>query len=261
MVAAQSGHTECTFGKLFVTDNTTSSVHVIDISSGQRSNLVPEHSITVKGAPGMNLNYAHKGAVAALYRGNVDIGYTDGSVTFIDSGVRTEDHGDHGMVEYANPSVIDNASFDCARAIHFVRHDDKIAIFCDGSYDAPQVNSTVWVVDENKFGSSTESAIVFEETLQGSHHGVAIPVDDDHVLYSLASSDRVERTDAGASDTLPHTFQITDYEGNILHSIADTSSPDTSCSGFRKFSSIGSLSLSLVFGSIFLRISTPIILL
>ena len=171
------------------------------------------------------------------------------------------------MIEYATPTIVENASFDCARAIHFVKHDDKIAIFCDGSYEfTPQVNSTVWVVDETKFGS-TESAIVFQGTLQGSHHGVAIPVDDNHVLYSLASPDRIQRTDAGADYALPENFQVcifssllllavgacvvfahsnnffwclsfltkvTDYDGNVLHSIDDTTNKDTSCAGFRK---------------------------
>jgi hypothetical protein len=33
--------------------------------------------------------------------------------------------------------------------------------------------------------------VVFSTTLQSSRHGVAVPVDDDHVLYSLASPERL----------------------------------------------------------------------
>jgi hypothetical protein len=151
----------------------------------------------------------------------------------VNTGVDLHEHDGHYDVEYDPPSLIDNASFDCARAIHYVRHDNKIAIFCDGSYDSdPQVNSTVWVLDETKFGSSTESALVFTETLQGSHHGVAVPVDDGHVLYSLAHENRTNRESNADEYALPETFQVVDYQGGILHEIADATSKDASCSGF-----------------------------
>lgn len=234
-VAMADDHITCTYGKLFVSDADSSSVHVFDISSGNLEMLSPETSITVAGSGGVNLDTTSSGKeVAAIYRGNEDLGFTDGAVSFFDTGVHTESHGDHDVVEYDAPSVIENAGFECARAIHYVRHDNKIAIFCDGSYThVPQVNSTVWVVDESKFGASNgESAVVFSEILQGSHHGVAVPVDDNHVLYSLATVDRINRTPQGVDYALPATFQVVDYEGQVLHSIADESSPDMSCSGF-----------------------------
>jgi hypothetical protein len=135
-------------------------------------------------------------------------------------------------IEYTNPSMIDNAAFDCARAIHYVTHDSKIGIFCDGAItDTALVNSTVWVIDEALFGDPTQSAVVYSETLQSSHHGVAIPVDDNHLLYSLATPDRLAGN-SSRSYSLPHTFQVVDYEGNVLHSITDTTDKDNSCSGF-----------------------------
>jgi hypothetical protein len=89
----------------------------------------------------------------------------------------------------------------------------------------------VWVIDESKFGPSTESsAVIYNTTLIGSHHGVAIPVDDNHVLYSLATPERINRT--SGSSALPATFQVVDYQGDVLHSIDDTTSDDTCCSGF-----------------------------
>ena len=161
------------------------------------------------------------------------MGYADGHVVFLTSG--TELHEDHLDVE--EPALLANTAFDCARAIHFVPHDGKVAIFCDGNFGETaqeEIASTVWVLDESKFTADNTSAIVFEETLAGSHHGVAIPVDDDHVLYSLASPDRIQRTEAGSAraGALPATFQVTSYDGTVMHSLTDTTSKDLSCAGF-----------------------------
>ena len=69
-VAVAQDHTTCTFGKLFVSDNATSTIRVFDVANGQTSGLTAEHSITVKGGPEVFLDYAHNGAVAAIYRGS-----------------------------------------------------------------------------------------------------------------------------------------------------------------------------------------------
>ena len=75
-----------------------------------------------------------------------------------------------------------------------------------GAYDfVPQLNTTIHVVDVTKLGSTSESAIVHSIKLQGAHHGVAIPVDDGHVLHSLALDDRVNRVPNTTS--LPTTFK------------------------------------------------------
>lgn len=240
LLSAVVAEDTCTHGKLFVTDMETTNIHVFDVSKGNLDSLSPETTIDVGGKPGINLQYTASGKeVAAIFRGTENLGYADAVVNFVDTGVGTEFHGDHYDIEYSAPTLVQNARIDCARPIHFVRHDDKIAIFCDGSYTfSPQINSTIWVVEEGKFGSTTESAIVYNETLQGSHHGVAIPVDDNHVLYSLASADRINRTTAGEDDALPDTFQVVDYQGTVLHSIADESDPNTHCSGFHGSSAV-----------------------
>ena len=152
----------------------------------------------------------------------------------MDSGVSLEEHDDHVHIEYAVPTMIENAAFDCARAIHFVPHDSKIAIFCDGGIteEGTLVNSTVWVIDETLLGSATaESAIIYSDTLLSSHHGVAIPVDDNHILYSLPTEDRLAGN-ASRSYSLPSTFEVTDFTGAVVHSLNDTEDESKSCSGF-----------------------------
>ncbi len=228
-LAAEHDHADCTRGRLFVSDTTSATVHVFELDD-LASLSTPSQSFTAPGLEGINLQSSGSNKeIATIFRGTLSDGYTDGVVAFYTAGISAESHGDHFDIEKTDPTAIANAQFSCSRAIHYVPHDSKIAIFCDGSFDAPFVNSTVWVVDETKFGMS-ESAIVFNMSIPGSHHGVAVPVDDNHVMYSLALADRVNRV--AESSSLPATFRVVDYSGNELHAIADESSPDTSCMGF-----------------------------
>ena len=125
-----------------------------------------------------------------------------------------------------------SSRFACARPIHLTQNNGKTAIFCDGSYEfVPQVNTTVWVIDEAKLWTG-ENAVIHNSTLMGSHHGVAFAVNADHVLHSMATPDRVNRTPNGTMFSTPWTFQITNYNGNVAHSISDTSNKDIYCSGY-----------------------------
>mmetsp|Transcript_7505 Transcript_7505/g.15320 ORF Transcript_7505/g.15320 Transcript_7505/m.15320 type:complete len:528 (+) Transcript_7505:208-1791(+) len=230
-----SGHEDdCTHGKLYVLDDTSSDVHVIDVSEGTLESLTVETTVSLPSAgAGQLVYYGVAGdPLVVQYRGQAGLGYQDGYVRFIDTGFSFDDHNGHGHVEYSSPAVYENAKLDdCAFAVHQVRHDNKVAIFCDGSYNFdPQVNTTVHVVDETKLGSSTESAIILSKTLEGTHHGVAIPVDDGHLLHSLAHPDRIDRVNGTTS--LPATFQVVDNDGGVLHELSNTSNPDTHCSGF-----------------------------
>jgi hypothetical protein len=229
-VALAAAEQECTFGQLYVSEFNSTTVRIFDLN-GNLAALKEEGSIVVGGGPEINLDVsASATVVASIYRGTAAKGFTDGAAMWIDTAVYKEEHGDHFHVETGTPSLISNAAFNCSRPIHYTRHDKKIAIFCDGSYDAnPQVNTTVWVVDEDKFKMSGENAIVFSTTIQGTHHGVAVPVDDNHVMHSLALPERIRRN---STNSLPSTFQIVDYKGNVLHSLTNTSNKDMSCAGF-----------------------------
>jgi hypothetical protein len=157
----------------------------------------------------------------------------DGLVRWMDAGVSAVQHDGHVDIEYATPTMLESASFECARAIHYVPHDSKIAIFCDGGINenGTLVNSTVWVIDETLLRSATESAIVYSDTLLSSHHGVAVPVDDNHILYSLPTEERLAGN-SSRSYSLPSTFEVSDFAGAVVHSIDDTEDKDKSCSGF-----------------------------
>lgn len=108
----------------------------------------------------------------------------------------------------------------------------KIAIFCDGNFENPAVNSTIWVLDESMIEAG-EPSVIFNTTLDGSHHGAAVPVDDGHLLHSVATPDRAAGLPEAVDYSLPDTFQVISYpDGAVLHELSDTSSPDTHCSGF-----------------------------
>lgn len=230
---AASAEDECTHGMLFVADAESTLLRAMDLNAESLENLAVTASIDLPDIPVPELNLQITSTtqeVAIIYRGQETENYGDGMVRFVDTGVSLS--ADGHAESTGQLALVDNAGFDCARAIHFVRHDDKIAIFCDGIVtNVTQVNSTVWVVDEALFGTPDTSAIVYTTTLDGSHHGVGIPVDDNHVLYSLAQPERIDGNYTRAY-ALPHTFEVVDYDGNVLHSIADTTNADTSCAGF-----------------------------
>ena len=240
---SHSQDNECTHGKLYVVDDSTSMIHIFDVSEGTLQDLTVETTLSLPSVGAGELTYYGPPGdpLVVQYRGKEELAYSDAFVRVIDTGFSFEMHGDHGHVSYTAPSIVENANIDdCPFPVHQVRHDGKIAIFCDGSYNNtlnPQVNTTVHVIDETKLGSSTKSAIVHSIELQGAHHGVAIPVDDGHVLHSLALQDRIDRV-PGAS-ALPATFQVVDYDGNVLHELSDTTDPDTHCSGFHGSASFG----------------------
>eukprot|EP00980_Cylindrotheca_fusiformis_P031313 scaffold26156_cov122-Cylindrotheca_fusiformis.AAC.1 len=159
-------HDDCTHGKLFVSDADSNDLNVYDLDADSMANLAIESTLQAPGGKGQILVGTGAGNVVSLSRGSEDQNFADGRVNFLSSGLGIEDHGDHFHVLKGEPSFISNAGFDCVTAVHVVSHDNKVAIHCDGSYDAtPQINTTVWVVDETKMGSSG-SAIVFDITEQ-----------------------------------------------------------------------------------------------
>ena len=228
------GGNECTHGKLYLSSRNSTNVHVYDLNKSLQS-MFNEKNVTMPPAATNEFwldTTADGQYVAAIYRGTVDVGYTNGVVQWIHTGFAKEDHGDHYHLVYGAPKLMSNSKFACARPIHFEKHDGKVGIFCDGSFEfEPQVNTTVWVIDEAKLGTGS-SAVIHNQTLLSSHHGVAIPVDDDHIMYSLATPDRVNRTPNATLYATPWTFQITDYNGNVLHSIGDTTNKDLYCSAY-----------------------------
>lgn len=225
---------DCTHGKLFISDSTSSTLYVANLDDGFKNLTVTKLDLKLGGSPPLYLDLAADDMiVTAAYWGSEEMFMADGFMNLVHSGVGMEDHGDHVHIVIVDPYVIANTNISCGPAYHPVSHHGILVVSCDGFMEAePQINTTIMVFDESKFSedASAESALVTTYTLAGSHHGVGIPVDEGHVLHSLATEDRVNRV--GNTSSLPDTFQVVDYEGIVLHELTDTSDPSQSCFGF-----------------------------
>lgn len=236
LLAGITGARSCTNGRLFVADANSSSIFYFDLDGGLEA-LAPSGSLLddLAGVEGQTVISAGENEIAVIHRGLISSMYEDGSIHFYRAGTVIESHGDHDHVEKRSPFEIQNAKVNCARATHYVEHDDKIAIFCDGFFNpdlsGTQVNTTVHVVDKTLFASAPEpSAVVHSVVLEGSHHGVAVPVDDNHLLVSVALPERIARVEDSSS--LPNGFVVQDYEGNLLHDLNVADDKDRSCAGY-----------------------------
>jgi hypothetical protein len=235
-VSLQPVSADCTHGRLFVADADSAKVHTYEIDGTHNLDLIN----TIETVAGMGPQYLIASPTArtitAVYRGQKDNGWQDGTVSFIRVGVVPTSHEVSGFaVEKEDPSVVDDFNINCARPIHHVANDQKLAIFCDGSFD-DNINSTVWVVDERALGKG-DQALVFTSELAGSHHGVVVPVDDNHVLVSVPTPERVAKV-AGAS-SLPNGFTVYDYDTQVLHGLNEVEDPSRSCSGFHGSGVVG----------------------
>jgi hypothetical protein len=136
-------------------------------------------------------------------------------------------------VSFVTPTVVSNGAFRCARPVHFERNNGQVGVFCDGSFSG-FVNSSVFVIDESAVTDTNgENPIVFNQTILGSHHGVAVPVNDNHLLHSVAAPERINRSGNASDYTLPSFFEIVDMaSGAVLHQLNDTGSLDTHCAGY-----------------------------
>ncbi|GAX14853.1 hypothetical protein FisN_29Lh063 [Fistulifera solaris] len=226
----------CTNGRLFVADANSSSVHYFDLD-GELEALTSTGKLLdgIAEIEGQAIYSVGDNEIAIVHRGVETAMYEDGSIYFYRAGTTLESHGDHVDVQKSEPSELQNAKINCARATHIVDHDDKIAVFCDGYFNPDpsqaQVNTTVYVVDKTLFSFTAEpTAIAHSVVLAGSHHGVAIPVDDDHLLVSVALPERVARVEN--SSALPNGFVVQDYNGNLLHNLNVADDKDRSCVGF-----------------------------
>ena len=186
------------------------------------------HTKAAGASPQYVMASSTSGIVSVVYRGVEEKNYTDGIISFVKAGVTPSTHEVAGFgVEKVDPVVFQDFSIACARPIHHVTHDQKIAFFCDGSFEG-RVNSTVWVVDERYVGQG-DRALVFQRTLEGSHHGVCVPVDDGHFLISAAEPARAAGYGGSA---LPVGFHVYDDAGNIIHGLNEVEDPGRSCTGF-----------------------------
>ncbi|MFY0641062.1 MAG: hypothetical protein JXR16_08450 [Bermanella sp.] len=146
-------------GRLAFYDQDSQAIQVLDIES----NMILD-SFTLSGeAPRL---YASPGN-----RYGVIIQRNDNMVSFLDSGLYQEDHGDH-LHDYAKDPSILNFTLNSSRPTHFTSHEDHSAIFFDGQEGV--VSSVALLTD-----ASIESGNTLNElTLSNNMHGVAKLIDD-----------------------------------------------------------------------------------
>ena len=110
----------------------------------------------------------------------------DDLVSFFDSGLYTEDHGDH-MHDYAETPTKLNLTLNDNRPTHYSLGDDRGIVFFDGS-DAASSKVTVFT-DESLGGGTAEASL----DLDNNMHGVAKLIDG-HLFVTYRDSSITDTT-------------------------------------------------------------------
>lgn len=156
VVAAEARH-----WRLFVADHGEPVVRAVDLGTGETS---VSFQLT---------------APARLYRSEsgetVFAAQRDGDVVHaIASGVRLDDHGDHGDLEVEAPQLLD-VTLAGDNPVHVVEHDGRLAVFFDDE-------GVARITDERAFRAGKLRLTEF--TTSAPHHGVAATIGD-HLLVSV----------------------------------------------------------------------------
>lgn len=146
-------------GRLAVYDAEGSAVSVLDLDSG-----AVEGSFPISGESPSIYSSASKRYAVLVQR-------DDGRVSFLDSGLYVEDHGDH-LHEYKGSPSLEEATLIGVRPTHVTEHDDATAVFYDGQ---DGVVSSVQIFDDADISVGVPS-ISFD--LENNMHGVARQVED-----------------------------------------------------------------------------------
>jgi hypothetical protein len=227
---------DCTRGMLYVSEKNSTAIHVYDLNG----NLMKENgleetntisSAEIRGGPGQALHATESGLyIMSTFWGSEEADYQDGHVNFINTGATVEDHGDHSHPTVSgDPTVLSNVYLACGPTWHAAEHGGYIALYCDGSFDKG-VNSTYYILEEASLADDPVDPFLLTASLEGSHHGIAIPVNSNRVLHSLATPERVNRLNT--SESLPYAFQVVDYDKNLVLRLANLSDPSAHCAAY-----------------------------
>ncbi|HBR99187.1 MAG TPA: hypothetical protein DD979_17685 [Gammaproteobacteria bacterium] len=125
----------------------------------------------------------------------------DNQVSFVDSGVYVEDHGDH-MHEYANDPAMSNFTLSGTAPTHYTQHSPYGFIFNDGGEG---ITSSVDIFSDSSIG---QGKLLASLNLDNAMHGVAKWAGDK--LF-------VTRRDASITDTvLPAEVERYGFDGTTL---------------------------------------------
>ena len=143
-----------TAGRLALFDTEAGAIRILEIDDGETLATFP-----VSGSTPSLYSSPDNRYVVAIQRG-------DDLVSFIDSGLYTEDHGDH-MHDYAETPTMLNLSLNDNRPTHYSLGEDRGIIFFDGSVAA---SSKVTLISDGSLEAGTAEASL---DLDSNMHGVA----------------------------------------------------------------------------------------
>lgn len=148
-------------GRLAVYHPDSSSVSILDLDDESVATL--DTFAIAGGAPSIYASPDKRYAVL--------IQRADGVVSFIDSGLYTEDHGDH-LHDYAEAPALLDTTISGSNPTHFTVQEEDAAIFFDAEEG---IASSVTLLNEQSIGDGTT---VTELVLENNMHGAARQVDD-----------------------------------------------------------------------------------
>lgn len=187
--AADHEYEAVTPHRLAVADGEAAVVHLLDVASGA---VLASYDLAgaarVYTGPDGGLLYA--------------VQQSANQVNVIDSGLRLIPHDDHEDLDWEEPALLD-FTLAGTQPVHFVSHDEQIAIFNDG--DGTAMIFTETAVRENGPVQTIDSG--------RPHHGVAVPLDD-VVIISLPDPE-----DAAAA--LPVGVTVRTLAGEVVATLAD----------------------------------------
>ncbi|WP_413333689.1 hypothetical protein ACH82I_14870 [Brevibacterium sp. GP-SGM9] len=164
--------------RLSVSDSETGAVTILDLLSEETVLEVPASAETT--LAGADARY--------LYLGDAEAG----TVTPVDTGVWTVDHGDHKHFYRAEPTTLETISG--TDPGHIVSAGTELAVFFDGDGRAK-------LIDRSGLGDGTVNQL---GTIRpGAHHGVAVPFED-HLISTLPGE---------SAEDLPSTLAAFDEHG------------------------------------------------
>ncbi|SMQ59298.1 hypothetical protein SAMN06295905_0209 [Devosia lucknowensis] len=176
---------EATAWRILVGDHTEPKVTALDLATGDELASFPLASPASLYATGGTV-FAVQGA------GN--------QVSAIRSGITIEDHGDHGDIDIADPSLVEGV-LTGEKPAHFVEHDGQVALFFDGSGLVDLFSPAGWVENGAPEVTRLDSGT--------PHHGVAIPWGD-YTLVSVADSEDEKKPRLGLDVIDPHGDKVGD---------------------------------------------------
>lgn len=176
--------------RLIVNDFENATVRIVDLRSNE---VIATFELTAR--PNLYASANGRYAFAVQTAGNI--------TNVIDSGVSRVAHDDHFHAEFGRPSLL-GVEIDGSRPIHFVVHDDQIAIFNDGA-------GTASIFEESYLFDPSEEVITVATARP--HHGVAVPLHD-VVLISTPNMEDM-------NSALPIGVDVMDMEGNILQNFPE----------------------------------------